>query len=973
MADTDASSPLAATDRTSDDPRRDGPPLAEGTRIGRYIVLHRVGAGASGVVYAAHDPELDRRVALKLLVDDDPAERLGPGASPRRDRRLLREAQALARVHHPNVVHVHDVGVWNDRVFLAMEFATGGTLREWLAAAPRPWREIVGVFRDAGEGLAAAHAAGLVHRDFKPDNVLLLEDGRAAVTDFGLARSQAQQLASCPDVRVIATTTGHDETSARASRSGGLDTLTATGAIAGTPAYMAPEQFDGAAPDARSDQFSYCVALFEALHGRRPFAAGTLEGLLAAIDEGPATASVTLPRYLRQALARGLAAQPELRHTDMRALLAAIRGPRRRGALTLGTAGVGVAAAVWLAARPEPVTPRATYCDDIAAKLDGIWDAPARDALLVRFEATGLAYARDVALRVTAGFDRYAAAWIDAQTATCRAGLDGGEAAVVDARTTCLARQREQFAALVSAMGRGDADTVAQSVDAAMGLPPVAVCEGARPGRSALAPPPEATREGVAAARSSMRESTALRILGRNADARAQAELAFAAARATEYAPVIAEAKCELAESLVAAGDLDRAEPLLHEAFSDALAAGHDRVVANAAREIAFVELSRMSDPAIIERWARTGLGALESLGEPELDLRAELMDFLGTAQRRAGDTEAGLATLREVLAMREAYRGPDHYTVAQSLSSLGLALARIGDFEASIEHIERARRILRDTYGEQHPHYGAMLQNLATTHLVHGSYAAALDLYAESHRLLAASLGERHPTVAVLAYNVATNLLMLERYDDAERALREAAAIEDPLHGAESLQATSRLALLAEIHLRAGRLEQGEALVRRAIEVLARVAPTDRRRRLNFDSQLGWALLLQRRFVEAAPLLDRTLAAQAEVVGDPSVEVAETSGRLAMVELARGEPARARALIDRSVAQYEQTDPDPHQHAEAWFRRAQILAEQGERGAAVVLARRAQAFYAARGDQPSRAATVDTWLASHGAPAPDP
>jgi tetratricopeptide (TPR) repeat protein len=246
----------------------------------------------------------------------------------------------------------------------------------------------------------------------------------------------------------------------------------------------------------------------------------------------------------------------------------------------------------------------------------------------------------------------------------------------------------------------------------------------------------------------------------------------------------------------------------------------------------------------------------------------------------------------------------------------------------------------------------------------------AALDLYAESHRLLVASLGERHPTVAVLAYNIATNLLMLERFDEAERALGEAAAIEDPLHGVESLQATSRLALLAEIHLRSGRLESGEGLIRRTIEILGRVAPTDRRRRLNFDSQLGWALLLQRRFTEAVPLLERTLAAQAEVVGDPSVEVAETSGRLAMIELGRGELERARELIDRSAAQYEQTDPDPHQHAEAWFRRAQILVAQGDRGAAIALARRAQAFYAARGDQPSRAAAVDAWLAIPAAPA---
>ncbi len=161
--------------------------LGRGVAVGRYVVLDRIGAGGMGVVYAAYDPELDRRVALKLLRPD----RFGGDAGRLR---LLREAQALARLTHPNVVAVYDVGTFGDRVFVAMELVEGETLRQWLRAeprSPRPWREVLERFLPAGRGLAAAHAAGLVHRDFKPENVLLGRDGRARVVDFGLAKALA--------------------------------------------------------------------------------------------------------------------------------------------------------------------------------------------------------------------------------------------------------------------------------------------------------------------------------------------------------------------------------------------------------------------------------------------------------------------------------------------------------------------------------------------------------------------------------------------------------------------------------------------------------------------------------------------------------------------------------------------------------------------------------------------------------------
>jgi serine/threonine protein kinase len=247
------------------------PTLARGTAVGRYLVLDPLGAGGMGVVYAAYDPELDRKIAIKLL-----APSVAHGSSSSEGQRLQREARALARLSHPNVVAVYDVGIASAQVFVAMELVEGQTLGAWLSAEPRTWQQVVRCFVDAGRGLAAAHAVGLVHRDFKPDNVLVGRDGKVRVSDFGLARatqpmpgegpSQQEGTASASSVP------GHE------GRSGPQDG-SLTGARAGTPRYMAPEQWLGAATGPWTDQFSFCVALWEALYGELPFAGTTPDAL----------------------------------------------------------------------------------------------------------------------------------------------------------------------------------------------------------------------------------------------------------------------------------------------------------------------------------------------------------------------------------------------------------------------------------------------------------------------------------------------------------------------------------------------------------------------------------------------------------------------------------------------------------------------------------------------------------------------
>ena len=293
--------------------------LEPGARIGRYLILERVGSGSMGVVYGAYDPELDRKIALKLLRGGQPGQDEAMARA-----RLLREAKAMARLAHPNVVVVHDVGVFEDHVFLAMEFLGGGTLRSWLASSPRDARDVLNVFVAAGRGLMAAHVAGLVHRDFKPENVPLDKDGRPRVVDFGLARDANGERESTETTvnaaalaALLNSSSSHDH----------LDTLTRSGAVVGTPAYMAPEQIAGEATSERTDQFSFCVALYEALYGERPFTGESLLQVLHNVSRGnlaPVSEDHEVPAWIRRALVRGLRSEPRERWPSMAALMAAL-------------------------------------------------------------------------------------------------------------------------------------------------------------------------------------------------------------------------------------------------------------------------------------------------------------------------------------------------------------------------------------------------------------------------------------------------------------------------------------------------------------------------------------------------------------------------------------------------------------------------------------------------------------------------
>ncbi|HWB73539.1 MAG TPA: serine/threonine-protein kinase, partial [Nannocystaceae bacterium] len=374
----------------------------------RYMLLARIGAGGMGVVYEAHDRELDRRLAIKLL---------RPGAARTHARRLLREAQTLARLSHPNLVPVFDVGSVGDDVFVAMELVRGHSLDRIAVDERVPWPERLRMLVDAGRGLAHAHECGLVHRDVKPSNVLVGDDGRARVADFGLARPLRLASAELDEGDATpATPAPH--------------AITRPGRLAGTPAYMPPELLHGASFDEKSDQFSFCVCAWEVLHGVRP-RRDRSDG--AAIL--PSTPS-PLPRRVQAALRRGMAVDPAARHASMAALLDALQ-PARHRSLALGIAVVAITGAA-IAVVPD------THCDDVADEL--AWNDARAHELRARIADVGVADGAALYDAIATPLDRYAAAWTRARGDACRAARS----------TACFDERRDAADALVDTLLQTD-------------------------------------------------------------------------------------------------------------------------------------------------------------------------------------------------------------------------------------------------------------------------------------------------------------------------------------------------------------------------------------------------------------------------------------------------------------------------------------------------------------------------------------
>jgi tetratricopeptide (TPR) repeat protein/predicted Ser/Thr protein kinase len=720
LEQTESTLPRAA----SDEARR-------GALIDRYVVIDLAGAGAMGVVLAAYDPELDRKVAVKLLKFADETART----------RLQREAQALAKLQHHNVVTVYDVGTHDGQLFMAMEFVEGKTLGRWMAELghPQPWREVVRVFGEAGEGLAAAHEAGLVHRDFKPENVMMSADGRVRVMDFGLARTSNFDAAEL---------TAEPASSSLSSSTSALTrTLTQTGALMGTPAYMSVEQFEGKPATALSDQFSFCVALYQGLYGERPFSGATLGMLFEGIGQGRIKAAPrgsAVPPWLRKVVVRGLAAVPEQRWPSMRALLDALAddpADRRRRwlAVTLTVGLIGVA--VWGVTHAIGAT---SVCRGADRKLQGVWDDDRRAAVETAMLATNLSYAPGTWERVELRLDGYAEAWAAARTEACEATQRGEQSEqLLDLRMACLDRHLTYLHATVEQLGQADVTTVESAVAAVARLPQISECANVEAlTEESTSPTPE-----VAALEQRLIAAEALENLGKIEDALKLVETVVQEANNLEDPRVRVHASQALGRLQQFAGNYEAAATTLEQTYRAAIMTGMLDEAATAARRLIVVlgGARGLARPRDGRAWALHAEVLTKAAGSEEDYAQYEI--DIGELDTMDGEYASARTHYERALAIYEGLPN-GQYGVIGATTRLANAEIYVGDLAAARRHYERSLAILEQTFDPTHPDIGRMHLSLGDTALQEKRYPEARDSLQAALTIFEQALGPGHPLV---------------------------------------------------------------------------------------------------------------------------------------------------------------------------------------------------------------------------------
>jgi len=728
----------------------------EPPRVDRFSILETLGAGGMGVVYAAFDPRLNRRVALKLVKPEVAA------TASHVEARLLREAQAMARLSHPNVVQIHEVGLWHGRVYIAMELVVGRSLAGWIEAETRDWRDVVRVFVEAGLGLAAAHSVGIVHRDFKPANVLVGDDGRIRVSDFGLARGEldTEEAPTAKDVR--------DPVAALAG-----PTSTVAGPRAGTPGYMSPEQFLGRTVTAASDQFSFCVALYHALHGQRPFAGDDRESLMRAVLAGAiqAPARLRIPRRIHRALVRGLAREPEARFPTMQALLAAIavRSPWRAvfPAALFFAAGLGVSG---VALYGDP-------CADDGALLANAWDPSTRAAAQYAFAGASVPDAPVLWASASRMVDDYSASVSRTFVQSCEAQRRGESSQELhDLRVACLRRRVAVVRGIAGAMIGGETEALRNATQAASQLGELGGCEDERALLLGMDPPPPAQIGELTRIRGIIDQAHALELLGDLKASEALAADAVAAARRSGHAATLAEALFIGGRLALHAHEYRAAEDALREALELAMGARHDALVGELWSWRITANARRRDDVQEAREWLRLAdvwLGR----GETPL-LRAALERARGIVHQIAGEHADAKAASQRALEIREQVFGPEHLEVAIERYNHANSLDVLGFTDEAIEAYQRALAVIRRDVGDRHELTADVHYNLGVALVGLGTPEALAQAEVEFLRHRAVFEGERGPDAPELAKGslaLAKLALMREDLDGADRWLREA------------------------------------------------------------------------------------------------------------------------------------------------------------------------------------------------------
>jgi tetratricopeptide (TPR) repeat protein len=876
-----SSAPLVGAARAADgEPKR-------GDSIGRFVVLGVLGRGGMGVVYSAYDPHLDRKVAIKLLTQ---AMHSAADATVR----LLREAQAMAKINHVNVIKVHEVGTFNEQIYLAMEFADAGTLRDWLEK-PASIGKILEVFVLAGRGLVAAHGVGLVHRDFKPDNVLLSRAGGVQVTDFGLvsvidALPRAASVPA-PDLELTNDTPLSQE-------------LTRTGSIMGTPTYMAPEQFSGQPSTAKTDQFSFCVALYEALYKERPFAGTNYMELSSNVLTGamrPVPAGPKVPNAIRRALVRGLSTDPANRHASMAELLALLtRDPNARRRKLLWTAGAGVVAlgvAGFVMMRPHAAT-----CGTGDDRITPVWNGEVRARIASAFEASARLDEQATFEHLVPLVDAWTHAWKSGFVEACRATTERGEqsAHLLDLRMQCLGRRLEEGRSALDALAAGGGDAVDHAIDVVLGLPAVAACADTVALTLEVAPPEQGVVQvRISAARAQINVAKAQLLLGRFRPALSAANKGVSVARTTNYPPVIAEALVMLGRA-----QSGLAEPASTATFGEAnrvaLAAGDSNTALEAASWRLF-ELTKTSRFEPAQELADVS-DAMAKHARPRADIAVKLGTTIGLLLYKRGNPKAAEARYLETVELANREIGPDSPSTMSAIQHLGELYKEEGRYPEARKALAQVVAERERIVGKDHPEVAAALSDLANVYRAEGSLDEAKKMYDRALAIRLAALGPDHPEVGNSYNNLGNYFADKGDYVAARTVYARALAIYEKAFGADNVEIMATLVNLGGVLNTLGDHAGARKQYERALRLSEAAYGPDHPEMAGVLNNLGVVANDERRFSDALSYYERAMAITVKAYGPEHPDVVDDMVNITSVYKSLGKLHEAEEATNKTV-----------------------------------------------------------------------
>jgi tetratricopeptide (TPR) repeat protein len=855
--------------------------------VGRYLVTAPIGRGATGVVYRGHDPELDRSVAIKLVFPRARSDRVRE--------RLLGEAQAIARLSHPNVVAVHDVGTvvlpQEDRpaamgVYMVLELVEGVTMRKWMRDRTRRWTELLDVLLAAGRGLEAAHRAGLVHRDFKPDNVLIGDEGRVRVLDFGLATS------------AHSTSSGEDEHGRRPE----------SVEIAGTPAYMAPEQHDGSPTDARTDLFAFCVTCWEALGGVQPFEGRTLDELACSKAAGPpAMPRTRAPRWLFDVIRPGLAVDPHARPRSMTALLGELeRRRKRRRTLVVAAVGSTAVAAVLGVGFALGGDARACIADG-ENRLSAVWNDETRAAGRATFEAADLPYAADAWTRVETVLDGRASTWRDTRAQACEAAVGSGADPIDHAAAAllCLDRHLDDLAARVDLMRLVDRETLRHAAAAAERMPSPDRCLDA----AFVAREPQGLAASIDA---ELLRARVQHDMGHYDEAIAAARVAADDAERAGDPLRHARALYQGCRSRSAGRREREVEDACSDAWVAAERAGADGLAISAMNEL--LGEATLEQKAEADRLARLIEARIDGLPPDGRDWSLEYSFALTMAQRmrEAGEFRAARVQAQRAIDTVVEAIGPDDSRIVSPTNELALVAEALGELEVAREHFGRAVEMLHASRGPSHPDVVSLENNLAGLDITLGRFEPALVRLEKVLAAKEALEGKRSAWLMTTLYQLVEALCSVGRGDDALVHGQRALAIAEAQYGRESTELVSPLVSLANALRVADRCADAMQMLARADAITRATGTRDVELAAKAELQRGLCEEQLGRTHEAGASLARAVALHEEFHGPSSRNVVQALLAHARWERAHGTENRARELLVRADEICRATEGDP-------------------------------------------------------------